>query len=524
MKIQRTPIASAVALVLVGAGLPVLAQQAAPAPAPAASAPAATQPQQLETVIVTGIRGSLQQSLNQKRNAESLVEVITAEDIGKMPDKNVADSLQRVPGVNVATAGGTEGGFGENDRVSLRGAPSFLTLTTLNGHTISSGDWYAENISGGGRSVSYSLFPSELIGRVTINKTSQAKLIEGGAVGAVDIETRKPLDFKPGISAFAKAEAAYTETSESTDPQLSAMVNWKNEQNTLGILVQAFAEKRKLRRMGQEFLWWDKVATWFAPDWIAANPEVEGKNISLLTGSTLFDQTRDRRGGLVDVQFKLTNDLTFDLTGFYSKLKADNINANFMLAPYQITSNNWSNVGGAVPSAFTITGDTITSFTFPSTCPVADCSMMGASVQDVISRPGSYSDSKFVNLDVNYRANDKLAFTGNDARHGPCAGLWLRGVECLCRQQPDAVRPRRAGHGHDRQRIHLLTENRGALLRRLGVTDHREGQGGLCADRRHPENVDRDHSDSQLRLPHGHPPAHARIAARNAGCRCGLPR
>ena len=137
-----TPIAAAVALLSVSAS--VSAQQA-------------EKPQE---VVVTGIRASLQQSINQKRNAESLVEVITAEDVGKMPDKNVADSLQRIPGVNVATAGGTEGGFGENDRVSLRGTPSALTLTTFNGHSISSGDWYAANIAGGGRSVSYSLFPS----------------------------------------------------------------------------------------------------------------------------------------------------------------------------------------------------------------------------------------------------------------------------------------------------------------------------------------------------------------------------
>ncbi|HEV7914472.1 MAG TPA: TonB-dependent receptor plug domain-containing protein, partial [Albitalea sp.] len=154
--------------------MPAFGQTAAPAPAGAASAPAAATPAQLETVIVTGIRGSLQQSINQKRNSDGIVEVITAEDVGKMPDKNVADSLQRVPGVNVATAGGTEGGFGENDRVSLRGTPSALTLTMLNGHSVSSGDWFADNIVGGGRSVSYSLLPSELIQRVTVYKGGQA--------------------------------------------------------------------------------------------------------------------------------------------------------------------------------------------------------------------------------------------------------------------------------------------------------------------------------------------------------------
>src|SRR4051812_27956164 len=178
MKIQRTPIASAVTLLLISAAMPVLAQQA-PAPADAASAPKAkAAPQQLETVIVTGIRGSVQASITQKRNSDSIVEVITAEDVGKMPDKNVADSLQRVPGVNIATAGGTEGGFGENDRVSLRGTPSALTLTLLNGHSVSSGDWFADNIVGGGRSVSYSLLPSEIIKRVTVYKGGQADILE----------------------------------------------------------------------------------------------------------------------------------------------------------------------------------------------------------------------------------------------------------------------------------------------------------------------------------------------------------
>src|SRR5262245_36758073 len=175
MKCKQTPVASAVALMLMSAAWVAHAQQApAPAPAPAAESQAAEPAKKasadstkLETVTVTGIRAAVQASITQKRNADGVVEVITAEDVGKMPDKNVADSLQRLPGVFTSTAGGTEGGFGENDRVSIRGTPPSMTLTTLNGHTVSSGDWYAENITGGGRSVSYSLLPSELIGRVT---------------------------------------------------------------------------------------------------------------------------------------------------------------------------------------------------------------------------------------------------------------------------------------------------------------------------------------------------------------------
>src|SRR5690242_17906202 len=119
-----TPIASAVALLLMSISLSAQAQQAA-APAPDAKA---GDPQQ---VVVTGVRAALQQSLNQKRNSDSLVEVVTAEDIGKMPDKNIADAVQRLPGVTISSAGGAEGGFDENDRVSMRGTNPSLTQTMI---------------------------------------------------------------------------------------------------------------------------------------------------------------------------------------------------------------------------------------------------------------------------------------------------------------------------------------------------------------------------------------------------------
>ena len=90
----------------------------------------------LEEIIVSGIRQSQKLSLESKREAESRVEVITAEDIGKMPDKNIADSLSRVPGVTVSSASAEEGGFDENDRISMRGTNPSLTQTLLNGHNV----------------------------------------------------------------------------------------------------------------------------------------------------------------------------------------------------------------------------------------------------------------------------------------------------------------------------------------------------------------------------------------------------
>ena len=124
MKTKLTPIAAAAVVALAGAVAPAHAQSAA---APASAASGVAKGDDVQRVEVTGIRGSLQQSLMQKRNADSHVEVITSEDIGKLPDKNVADSLSHIPGVNPSSAGANEGGFDENDRVSMRGTSPSLT-------------------------------------------------------------------------------------------------------------------------------------------------------------------------------------------------------------------------------------------------------------------------------------------------------------------------------------------------------------------------------------------------------------
>ena len=133
-----------------------------PALALAQTAPASGD--QVEEVVVTGIRASVEQSLDAKRAAATVTEVISAEDIGKMPDKNVADSLVRVPGVTTSSASANEGGFDENDRVSMRGTNPSLTQTLINGHGIAAGDWFVLNqVQQVGRSVSYTLLPSELV-------------------------------------------------------------------------------------------------------------------------------------------------------------------------------------------------------------------------------------------------------------------------------------------------------------------------------------------------------------------------
>jgi len=396
MKIHMTPIASAVTIALMSSFSSIA--QAQTAAAGEAKKPDA---EATQTISITGIRGSLAKSLQTKRDADTHVDVITAEDIGKMPDKNIADSLQRVPGVTISSASATEGGFDENDRVSMRGTSPSLTQTLINGHSVSSGDWFILNQTGTvGRSVSYSLLPSELVWQVIVKKAQTASLVEGGVVGSVDIITRKPLQFSKPLTVEASLGAVYADLPGTTDPQMSGLFNWKNEAGTLGVMVQAFSEKRHLRRDGQELLGYEQIA---AGSSIAlSNPDLAGVWYPKLIGSALFEQERQRTGGLVDVQIKPTPSLTLDFTAFSSKMKAANYNRNYMLWGSRIL-----NLGeGQAPDAgYVVRNNTLVSANFTG---VAGTQY---GVYDEISRPDASSSSKFFNFDTSWSVNDRLTLT-----------------------------------------------------------------------------------------------------------------
>lgn len=392
LKTGLTPIAAAVTVLVMSVAMSAQAQQAAP---------------EAQQVVVTGIRASLQQSLTQKKNSESLVEVITAEDIGKMPDKNVADSLTRVSGVTTTSAGSAEGSFGENEHVQMRSLSSQMTLTTLNGHTVSSGDWYGPNIAAGGRSVSYTLLPSDLVGSIVIRKSSQADLIEGGAAGTVDILTRRPLDFKERMSVSASAEAAYSSAAKSTDPALSALLSWKNDDSTFGVLAQVFSQTRKLQRAGSEGVWWDKTGATY-PD-----PALAGKAISLLSGAVLFEQTRKREGAYLAAQWKPETNLTLDLSGFYSTVDAKNYNTNYMSDVINpVYGPGWNGNAVKPTSGATLKGNTINSVFYGKDAFGASSAGAWSVVEDVAARPDAKTDSTFLNMDAKWVVSNDLTVTG----------------------------------------------------------------------------------------------------------------
>ena len=222
--------------------------QTAPATPDAAAQPADPQASQPSSeIVVTGYRQSIEASLRTKREANAFVDVITAEDVGKFPDKNVADALQRMPGVIISRDGG------EGSRVSIRGLNSDLTLTELNGNFIAGTD------SGDpSRSFNYLLLPSSMIGSVEVFKSPEARLDEGGVGGTVILHTRRPLDLKPW-SGFVSAEGTDSDVTDKVEPQLTGQLSWRNEAGTIGLLVGGSWQKRTNREMDgstESWQWW----------------------------------------------------------------------------------------------------------------------------------------------------------------------------------------------------------------------------------------------------------------------------
>jgi len=359
-------------------------------------APAHADSAQPEEIVVTGYLQSLQKSLDAKRDAETFVDVISAEDIGKLPDKNVADALQRLPGIITTSQAGGEGGFGENDRVAIRGTSPSLTQTLINGHAVASGDWFVlDQVSTVGRSVSYSLLPSEIVSQALVYKSQQADFVEGGVAGSVDIITHKPLDFKDPVTASITAGGAYSDLADKAGAQVNGLMAWHNDAKTFGIQIEGFHEDRYLRRDGQEILGYTNV-----PKGGAGNPypvAMQGAQVPTYIGNALFRQERIRDGGDLTLQFKPTDKFELVVDAFLSHLDASNYNQNDLAHPGQFINNN------DVPTAYSVNNGVLTSASFSN-----DNRFDGAAINDIY-RPKESSQTGYVDVDGKWRPNDRTS-------------------------------------------------------------------------------------------------------------------
>lgn len=218
--------------------LPAAAQTADPAPA----APAQQVDEGAEDIVVTGFRASLNQALLEKRQETAAVDSIVAEDIGKFPDSNLAESMQRIPGVALSRGDG-----GEGRNISVRGLGAQFTRVRINGMEGVS-QVSGTDIRGGvatGRSFDFVTFPTEIFSSLAVRKTTSADVEEGSLGATVDLRAPKPFDTKKDFNFSATARGIYNDITRKVDPRLSALVS-KQFGDSFGVLGSIAYSKRRI--------------------------------------------------------------------------------------------------------------------------------------------------------------------------------------------------------------------------------------------------------------------------------------
>ncbi|MGL1958732.1 MAG: TonB-dependent receptor [Colwellia sp.] len=261
----------------------------------------------IEVIEVTGYVGSLKKALLIKREANSIVDAIASEDLGKFPDSNVAESLQRITGVAIDRSGG------EGNKVTVRGMGPEFNVVTLNGRELPNPD--------GSRSFSFDVLASEMISGAEVHKTSRAYLNDGGIGAVINVTTLKPLELDAGINAAASVKGMYDELTEKITPQFSGLVSHTNEAGTFGISASIAYQKR----FSQE----QEVST---SGWALREYDLDGNTKAELAawapkgmGYRVADEEKERISGLVVTQWAPTEDLTFTADVLYTEyeIKSD---------------------------------------------------------------------------------------------------------------------------------------------------------------------------------------------------------
>lgn len=373
---RQSAIAAAALLAL---SLPALAQSPAPAKDKEGE-------KKLETVVVTGIRASLQKALDTKRQADNIVDVVTAEDVGKFPATNVAEAITVIPGVSIDKA------FGQGEKVSILGTDPALNRTLLNGQAIASGDWFMSEQQG--RTFNYSLLAPQLVNKVEVYKSPEAWLDEGSIGGTVNVSTRKPLDLKK-LTLSGSVSYLYNDRTESGKPTLAGLLGWQNSDRTFGLLFTAQRAKEQIRRDGVESYgtvtgkdyingrggspnsitttttdWSQNPPATMPPSCVGACATTLLANPSAVAPNSIsahyFDQTRERDTLSLALQFKPLKQLDLAFNALDVKAKYDNITHSM----FAFSGNPWNSLNALTD--LTVDGGVITKASFRNALTVYD--------------------------------------------------------------------------------------------------------------------------------------------------------
>jgi iron complex outermembrane receptor protein len=291
----KSGVAAAALTTALAIATPAAAQQSAP--------PAAEGEEQ--EIVVSGIRNSLQQAAQVKRDAPQVMDVITAEDVGKLPDANVAEALQRVTGVQITRV------FGEGQSVSVRGLQQ--VRVEVDGRTLLG--WSArlsppENDQLG-RSSGLDSVPSGLFGRLEVRKSPLASQAEGGLGGTVNLVTPKPLSFKETTLSI-RAQGTYSENSEKFEPAVTGFFTTKFADDRIGIMIAGEYQKRT--SMTQTF----ERNNFLNRTYTGTGAGVYATPVLLQYEQFTVDRSRLGLNGAV--QFEVTPEFTVTADALYSEL------------------------------------------------------------------------------------------------------------------------------------------------------------------------------------------------------------
>ncbi|MFK8021756.1 MAG: TonB-dependent receptor [Pseudomonadales bacterium] len=289
--IRKTAIAAAIANTI-----PLMAPTAAFAQEPV-----------LEEVVITGIRGSMKRAMDVKRDSSSVVDSIAFEDIGKFPDLNVAESLQRISGVSIDRSGG------EGQQVTVRGlGPQFNTVL-VNGRQLAT--------DSGGREFNFDVLAADQITGADVYKSTRSELQEGGIGATINVTTARPFD-NPGFQLAGSIKGMYETLSEETSPSASILVSNTFADDTFGVLLAVSRQERdvQLNQIG--------TAGWRPGQTISNNRDgvlFTNAYIPRNWDQVVDVQERTRTNANLVFQFAPSEDLSITLDGFISTFEVDSL-------------------------------------------------------------------------------------------------------------------------------------------------------------------------------------------------------
>ncbi|MFT4894896.1 MAG: iron complex outermembrane receptor protein [Devosia litorisediminis] len=273
-------------------------------------------------IIVSGFRQSLNAAISAKREAVGQVDVIVAEDIAKFPDTNLAESLQRIPGVAI------ERDAGEGRQITVRGLGGQFTRVRVNGM-----ETIATSVDGASfnrdRAFDFNVFASELFNSIVVNKTASAALDEGSLGAVIDLNTGDPLAYGAGLKLVGSAQGRYNDLNDDIAPRLAGLLAWSNADETFGISASAAWTKYETPELGNNSVRWANDATFRSVDGVdcaanAADPgcvEVRDAFHPRIPRYGLVNHDRERLGATAAIQFRPTDRTDIQFNALYSNFK-----------------------------------------------------------------------------------------------------------------------------------------------------------------------------------------------------------